>query len=401
MKNLNAIYSETYNFVYLRAKSILHREEDIQQLIKEVYMKAADEDVREDRLYQWLGKHTYLLGCSKYRKKKVSEIDGIELSEQLYKAPSDVDLEKTREVICDTLEDLPDMYQATLYAFYHDHMKIKDIASVMGYSVEAILNRLDYAHKYLIKVLEDYEEENNIGTRFSVEAVLGAMEDWSETNRMSDAVAQNVYGIICRELGIQMEEIETEDNIAGADKRVADCGPDVMGAIAEELENYKIKPKRQIKPSVVVAGIVVVLGVLALVSIFAFGKAKDKANEKKPESSMGSNVQGETDDIGTEENTGEEETVDESEYILPNSAKVRLTREDLQGLSKEQLRLARNEIYARYGVIFGPTDLQEYFGSKSWYQPRITFDEFDDTITMSDIEGANVSLIVSLEDEME
>ena len=101
---------------------------------------------------------------------------------------------------------------------------------------------------------------------------------------------------------------------------------------------------------------------------------------------------------GSEE---EEEEVDASEYIFPNSSTVRLTRDDLQGLSKEQLRLARNEIYARYGVKFGPEDLQEYFGSKSWYIPKMTFDEFDENVTISDVEGANITLIVNMEAELD
>ena len=36
MEKLNAIYSKTYNFVYLRAKTILEKEEDVQELMKEV-----------------------------------------------------------------------------------------------------------------------------------------------------------------------------------------------------------------------------------------------------------------------------------------------------------------------------------------------------------------------------
>ena len=36
MEKLNLIYAKTYNFVYLRAKTILEKEEDIQQLMKEI-----------------------------------------------------------------------------------------------------------------------------------------------------------------------------------------------------------------------------------------------------------------------------------------------------------------------------------------------------------------------------
>ena len=56
MEQLHVIYSQTYNFVYLRAKSILQKEDDVYGLMKEVYRKAADQDVREDRLFKWLGR---------------------------------------------------------------------------------------------------------------------------------------------------------------------------------------------------------------------------------------------------------------------------------------------------------------------------------------------------------
>ena len=78
MEKLNSIYTKSYNFVYLRAKTILKKEEDIQQLMKEVYLKAVEEDIDEANLYEWLGKQVYILGCSKFRKKKVREAELIE-----------------------------------------------------------------------------------------------------------------------------------------------------------------------------------------------------------------------------------------------------------------------------------------------------------------------------------
>ena len=37
---LNYVYSKTYNYVYLRAKNILKKESDIQDLVKDVYVEA-------------------------------------------------------------------------------------------------------------------------------------------------------------------------------------------------------------------------------------------------------------------------------------------------------------------------------------------------------------------------
>lgn len=84
------------------------------------------------------------------------------------------------------------------------------------------------------------------------------------------------------------------------------------------------------------------------------------------------------------------------DYILPESNKRLLTEEDLEGLSSEQLRLARNEIFARHGRIFGSSDLQDYFESKSWYKGTADADDFQDS-SLSEIESKNVEFILEHE----
>ena len=68
-----------------------------------------------------------------------------------------------------------------------------------------------------------------------------------------------------------------------------------------------------------------------------------------------------------------------------------LTVADLQGLSSDQLRIARNEIYARKGRFFKDQSLTAHFSQFSWYQPNRW------EVTLNDIEHANVKLIQSLE----
>ena len=65
-----------------------------------------------------------------------------------------------------------------------------------------------------------------------------------------------------------------------------------------------------------------------------------------------------------------ENGMDASEYILPDSDTRCLTEEDVTGLSEEEIRIALNEIYARHGRIFQSEDLNAYFASRSWYEPK-------------------------------
>ncbi|ARF14954.1 YARHG domain-containing protein [Sporosarcina ureae] len=79
-------------------------------------------------------------------------------------------------------------------------------------------------------------------------------------------------------------------------------------------------------------------------------------------------------------------------FIISYSGDVFLDESDLKGLSKDDLRLARNEIYARHGYVFQSKEMQNYFGSQSWYSPDPSFDG-----KMTEWEKHNVELIKSLE----
>lgn len=88
----------------------------------------------------------------------------------------------------------------------------------------------------------------------------------------------------------------------------------------------------------------------------------------------------------------------EEEYILPDIASRYYSYDDLDGLDQEQLRLARNEVYARHGRSFETKDLNSYFSSKSWYYGYLTADEFDDSV-LNEFEKANLDLIKIIEAE--
>jgi membrane-associated protein TcaA len=81
-----------------------------------------------------------------------------------------------------------------------------------------------------------------------------------------------------------------------------------------------------------------------------------------------------------------------SYYLIPDSNYSYLTHADIAGFSKSELRLARNEIYARYGYIFKSQDLQNYFNSQDWYSPNPSYNG-----ELSSLEKSNVDFIKSFE----
>ena len=103
---------EIYKSIYCRAKSIMSKEEDVIELMKEVYSLAKKSNVSDENAEAWMIKQTYILGCGKFRKKQAREAEVIELQEHEYIAQKGINRDKTKGLICETLSELPVLYQA-------------------------------------------------------------------------------------------------------------------------------------------------------------------------------------------------------------------------------------------------------------------------------------------------
>ena len=68
---------------------------------------------------------------------------------------------------------------------------------------------------------------------------------------------------------------------------------------------------------------------------------------------------------------------------FPDSDSRLISAEELAKLSKFDLRIARNEIFARRGRIFTSADLRSHFSRFDWYEPTST------EVEVNDIEKAN------------
>ena len=427
MENFKSVFSVSYQSLYCRAKSIMSKEEDVIALMKEVYLLAAEANVADVNAKAWMTKQIYTLGCGKFRKKKAREAEIIELLESEYETGKGIDADKTKELICETFTELPDLYHALLVAFYMDRYSVKELATIMGYNVGVIINRLNYIHKYLSKKLEDYQEEHKVKVQFSVEMLYEALKQWAADNTMDETVSQNLYTSLCKELDLPVEtlvnEVDESDDADVSDKVQEEESENGIDAVKEELQNYSVKKGLDKKQVVLIAAIVGGLTVLALIAILVLGNGDKKEEPKDNKPPVEQNEDDLQEDDVQEGNTQEDEIQDDevqedevqddetqdqdtqvekdSTYILPDSNSRKLTRADLQGLSKEKLRLARNEIFARHGMIFGVPDLDAYFGEKSWYKPTYSYDDFYDKVEMSAIEEVNVALINQVEEAMQ
>lgn len=416
---LNYIYAKTYNYVYLRAKNILKRESDVLQLMQEVYLKmlASSEEIKEDNLYEWIGKCVYTLGCQWYRKKKTREIFTLEIEKHEFEARKSTDLEKAVNIIEKSLEELPDLYQATFYAFYYDYMSVEEIAKVMDCTEGTIINRLNYTRKYMMKALENYQTENNVKVAFSVEAVCMALRQWSVEHCLGITVAHKVYAEICKSADLQPESIYLEGKeFAGVNNTVVYRKADDYTMFREQFEKYGRKSgidKKKLGLIIGVAAIVIIV-IVAIASSVNSDKKDSKVNdvqvqneeqqksqtteEKTDEDNAGDEAEEKSEDEKKDEAGDASEEISDSEYIIPDSDTRELTWGELESYTKEELRLARNEIFARHGMIFNIEDLDNYFATKSWYVPTVSYTNFYDEVEMNAVEESNIRLIKEVED---
>lgn len=98
---------------------------------------------------------------------------------------------------------------------------------------------------------------------------------------------------------------------------------------------------------------------------------------------------------------GSSEDAFTGDYVFPMSDQVLLTEEDVAPIldDQEKLSIARNEIYARHGRMFDTEWLQEYFNSKPWYEGIYNAADFDQNVTLSDIETQNAAYLLDLYNE--
>lgn len=83
--------------------------------------------------------------------------------------------------------------------------------------------------------------------------------------------------------------------------------------------------------------------------------------------------------------------------MFPQTSTKRLEVEDVHNYTSEDLRLMRNEIYARHGYNFKQKDMRYYFEEQPWYMPV----SIDVRGELTDIELQNIDLIYQYEEYYE
>lgn len=83
------------------------------------------------------------------------------------------------------------------------------------------------------------------------------------------------------------------------------------------------------------------------------------------------------------------------EYVLIGSDMRYIDKSEVYCLSKDNMEIALNEIYARHGRKFASQELSNYFNSKSWYRGTVEPSDFNENV-FNKYELANINTILEV-----
>ncbi len=124
---------------------------------------------------------------------------------------------------------------------------------------------------------------------------------------------------------------------------------------------------------IAVVALLLLFGGYKAVSYFS-NKAPNTQSQKQPSENKPSDKDKDKQNPGSQ--AGNQTTTPPAEnkpkYILPTDERE-ITDADFEGMTKAQVRLALNEMFARHGWNFGKNgELYDYFSKQSWYKPDMS-----------------------------
>lgn len=132
-EGFNYIYRETCNYVYARAKLAINDEQEVQDLVQEVYVAAypnIQSLKKAESLYAWLGSITIRQGAKMANRKKKhvllsEEKQGMfdEIPDESVKLEGDIINKENAGILKKLLEKLSEEQKSVIVSFYYDGLK--------------------------------------------------------------------------------------------------------------------------------------------------------------------------------------------------------------------------------------------------------------------------------------
>lgn len=300
-KGFNYVYGETYNFVYSRARLAINDEQEVQDLIQEVYVAAyrnIESLKNADSLYAWLNTITMRQGASMIRRKKKhvllsEEKQGMfeEIPDESVELETDVVTRENAGILKELLEKLSPEQKSAVVAFYYDGLKVEQIAELTGTSTGTVKSRLHLARKRLQEYIVELEKKQGCSLRsFSAPLLLLAVKMLLEENTLSQASAQGIYNQVCSQVGVQASALTFSSAGAGSTAMAnpggkANAGAGWKAGLKGQMKGQgtgmnkllsKLAGLGKVKLAAIATGAVVVIGGGAAIGVYVHNQEQAK-----------------------------------------------------------------------------------------------------------------------------
>lgn len=210
-EGFEVLYSQTYNFVYARARHIMCNEQEALDLVQEVYL-AAYRNIGSLKnsicLYSWLGSIVVRQGAKMAKKNSrmhlVSEEHIFEeIEDTSVKIEETAIIQQNAEQLRKMIEKLPEAQKAVIIEYYYDGLKVEQIAELAECSKGTVTTRLYLARKHLREMIQEMEQKKGCTLRgFNTPMMIWAVGILLEETRMEKKLARSVYQAVCQGLNI-------------------------------------------------------------------------------------------------------------------------------------------------------------------------------------------------------
>lgn len=312
-KGFNYIYGETYNFVYSRARLAINDEQEVQDLIQEVYVAAYRniESLKDtDSLYAWLGSITMRQGAKMANKKKKhvllsEEKQGMfeEIPDESVELENDAIVRENAGILKGLLERLPIEQKSVIVSFYYDGLKVEQIAELTETSAGTIKSRLHLARKRLQEYIVELEKKQGCSLHgVSAPLLLLAVKMLLEETTLSRALAQGIYNQVCTQVEIQATGLIFQNagagNTAAGNRMVSkdtvefSNTADMRTGLTEQMKGQgtgmnklfsKLAGLGKVKLASIAVGVVAVAGAGAATGVYVHQQAQAKEVQAQAE----------------------------------------------------------------------------------------------------------------------
>jgi hypothetical protein len=162
-------------------------------------------------------------------------------------------------------------------------------------------------------------------------------------------------------------------------KKYFNTNDSITNANSLTNENLKVKTDQTKK---IIKGSLVIFGLLSLIIALKYLMSSDFKTSKV-------SIETKKDIQPSYQNKSTENSPNLDLVKFRQASDRVLTAVDIAGFSRYELKIMRNEIYARYGYIFKSKEMRNYFTAQSWYSPRYS----DVSSFLSETEKKNIELI--------